>query len=125
MKKGKTGSMPNQSYRQLPLFKDDPAMQEPRARAGDPETSVEAAQSVRDRSILQEAILKILKRYGAKTDERIAQYLFDMGMATTPSGMRTRRRELVQMGMVQDTGKRRRTKAGRNSIVWGLARKEA
>lgn len=108
--------------KQLSLFPDDTTLNEPRARATDPETSQDAAASVVNRTMLQDAILQVLKVYGAKTDEKIASYLFDRGLATTPSGMRTRRRELVQMGMVEDTGKRRRTKAGRNSIVWGMVK---
>jgi hypothetical protein len=36
----------------------------------------------------------------------------------SPSGVRSRRAELVVLGFVEDTGTRRKLMSGRNAIVW-------
>jgi len=36
----------------------------------------------------------------------------------SPSGVRSRRAELVVLGLVEDTGLRRKLVSGRNAIVW-------
>ena len=37
------------------------------------------------------------------------------------SGLRTRRNELVRMGLLADTGQTRPIRSGRQAILWGLA----
>ena len=92
----------------------------PVARRGDPETSWEAADSVTPRTITatQTAILLLL-REGPMTDEDIAARVGKQ--FTSPSGLRTRRSELVSKGLVVDTGNRRKMESGRYSVVWALA----
>ncbi len=36
-----------------------------------------------------------------------------------PSSFRPRRGELVEAGMLEDTGRRRETQSGRQAVVWG------
>lgn len=96
------------------------------ARSTDPETSHAAASSVtRDtRSETQRALVRLLRRYGPMTDAEIAERYYiatKHAPACSPSGLRTRRSELVRDGHVVDTGKRRTLTSGRKAIVWGLA----
>lgn len=99
---------------------------EPLARTSDPETSHEAAESVRPfLTARREAVLLVLGGAGPMTDEELqAEYLFAAGMDIVPaqsaSGLRTRRSELVDAGMVVDTGERRRTASGRQAVVWAV-----
>ena len=90
-----------------------------RTRIGDPETSLEAAESVTAslrRS--QQAVLAFFRRSGPMDDERlVADYVGPPPQS--PSGLRTRRHELVDAGLLADTGRRVRTRAGRRAIVWG------
>lgn len=91
---------------------------EPRAvaRATDPDTSWSAAQSIRAERIRasQAAILAILRTHGPLTDEGIWPHVDGQSL----SGARTRRSELVAQGLVEDSGRRALTAAGRRSIVW-------
>lgn len=88
---------------------------EPRARQSDPETSHQAAKSVRNCVTIREAILTFLLQ-GPKTDCDLER---DMAwMAVSPSGLRTRRAELVKLGKVCDSGQRRVLLTGRKAIVW-------
>ena len=91
----------------------------PRARSTDPQTSADAARSVTSLRPKQYAVLKVLGLCGEMTDERlIACYeTFDLPKQS-PSGIRTRRHELVAMGLVRDTGERRKMSTGRMAIVW-------
>ncbi len=85
------------------------------ARATDPATSKAAAASVTRIRESQETILYLLKTCGPMSDESIYARV-SAGMS--PSGARTRRSELVTMGRVKDSGRREKTKAGRQTIVW-------
>lgn len=87
------------------------------ARAGDPVTSWEAARSLDEATLResQKVVLRMLQESGPMTDERLAYYL--MGVLS-PSGARTRRAELVDKGLVYDTGERDRLISGRRAIVW-------
>jgi hypothetical protein len=88
------------------------------ARPSDPETSHEAAKSLRQVKITEtrQRILNLLKASSeGLTDGEIASYL---GNVASLSGLRTRRAELVAGGYVVDSGARRQTPAGRRSIVW-------
>lgn len=96
----------------------------PVARATDPGTSWEAAKSVKNVTETHRKIIEIL-RHGAHTDADLyALYLRGRRMFEWPmvseSGLRTRRKELVDMGKVAPTGELRRVHTGRRARVWGL-----
>ncbi len=86
------------------------------ARSTDPDTSHEAARSVGKIRESQQAIFAFLREYGAHTDEEIWETFEHSGIS--PSGARTRRSELVTMGLVRDSGQRKRLQTGRRAIVW-------
>ena len=93
----------------------------PHARRTDPQTSAEAAGSVRNITKTQQAILSLL--INSSTDDELFVAYSKMVVAglapmASPSGVRSRRAELVMLGMVKDTGMKRKTVSGRNSIVW-------
>ncbi|SRR5260370_29556067 len=90
------------------------------ARHTDPETSHKAAQSVVNLGKTRDLILKILKEHGPSTDERIYDIYSTMSRVhwVSPSGMRTRRIELVRLGKVKEAGILLATKSNRLAIVW-------
>jgi hypothetical protein len=61
------------------------------------------------------ALIRSQKDYGA-TDEEIQTYL-DMN----PSTQRPRRVELVDAGLIRDSGTTRQTRSGRPAVVWVAA----
>lgn len=93
----------------------------PIARKTDPETSHAAAASLSAEGLskLQEEILRTL-RAAPMTDsdlcESIAARFQDCSWSE--SGIRTRRKELVALGKVRDSGKRGQLPSGRESIIW-------
>lgn len=89
----------------------------PVARATDPETSHQAARSVRNMQAAHEAILSLLKRNGRLTDEQIYEHECVRSLCS-PSGARTRRSELVSAGLVKDSGFCGKTVSGRKTIMW-------
>lgn len=81
------------------------------------ETSIDAARSIRsDTGRLRAMVLDYIRNastpYGA-TDEEIQRVL---GM--NPSTERPRRVELVNLGLVRDSGYKRKTSSGRLAVVW-------
>jgi hypothetical protein len=93
----------------------------PVARVTDPGTSWAAAGSVSETTITRtkKAILRALEQ-GPMTDEQIAAAV---GPAyTSPSGLRTRRKELVAGSLVRDSGRQTRLPSGRWAILWELDR---
>jgi hypothetical protein len=94
----------------------------PRARTTDPDTSHAAAASVTSLANTQRGIYMLLSLDGPATDEELLYRWHErMAAPMSPSGLRTRRSELVDMGYVRDTGDRRPLQSGRNAIVWGIA----
>lgn len=96
----------------------------PVARATDPGTSWAAAQSVRDVTAAQSRVLSLFGESDhGLTDEQLA-LIYESGVRMfdwppmSPSGLRTRRCELVTLGKVEDTGRRTTTRSGRSTIVW-------
>jgi hypothetical protein len=93
------------------------------ARRTDPQTSHDAAASVINIKPIQKIILQLL--HFPKTDEELVKAyseLVEKGAApwSSPSGLRTRRHELTDMGYVQDSDLRVKTYSGRSAIVWRL-----
>jgi predicted ArsR family transcriptional regulator len=86
------------------------------ARRTDPETSHAAAASLKAETLSAQRarVYDYLKQYGPMTDAMLVAGILKM----SPSGLRTRRSELVRMGLVEDTGRRERLRSGRKAIVW-------
>jgi hypothetical protein len=92
----------------------------PHARTTDPETSHQAAQSVTNITPLKQ---EILQRLMTPMTDQLLYELIDRtsDLVVTESGVRSRRSELVQAGLVKDTGAREKLKTGRNAIVWATS----
>ena len=99
------------------------------ARRSDPDTSHEAADSVTRDAIADThtRIMLLLYAKGPLTDEGIAHHW--AWTPVSPSGLRTRRKELVLRGSVSALGEHvagewsptyGRTKSGRRSMLWDL-----
>ena len=106
------------------------------ARTSDPSTSHAAAATLDQETLRasQEAVLSVFRTYeqyrelpyGMTGDEFAEIYPLARQRdpkaypEQSPSGLRTRRRELVDMGFLLDTGQRRLLESGRWAIVWGI-----
>lgn len=89
----------------------------PFARTTDPETSHEAAESVTNITPLKQEILQRLMT--PMTDADLIEAIrVSSRLIVTESGVRSRRAELVQAGLVKDTGARVKLATGRSAIVW-------
>lgn len=94
----------------------------PKARGSDPVTSFEAAESVDRVTETQEYVLKALRRPRVDVELVEAYNAFKRAPRASESGIRSRRAELVDRGLVVDTGRRVRLESGRFAIVWGRAK---
>ena len=97
----------------LPMFRAN-------ARTDDPETSHQAAASISPQKMREshEAVLALFHERGPMTDAALVE-CYD-GPRQSPSGLRTRRRELADVGLIVDTGERVKLESGRRAIVWGV-----
>ena len=88
------------------------------ARRSDPDTSHAAARSLSSDKLResQEAVLRHFVEHGPMTDVDLSNVY--KGPPQSPSGLRTRRRELVDRGLMDDTGIRKKLPTGRRGIVW-------
>lgn len=97
------------------------------ARNSDPETSHQAAASVRIANLgrTRDGIMDVLKVNGQQTDEQIWETYsrwHDLGRTvprSSPSGLRSRRSELVRMGFVEACGTGK-TASGRPCTIWKI-----
>lgn len=90
-----------------------------KARRTDPRTSHEAAASVGDLNLSQQMVYDTLREHGPMHDELISLTIRAVpGNYISLSGARTRRHELVELGLVEDSGTTVLTESGRNTIVW-------
>lgn len=89
------------------------------ARSGDPDTSWSAADSITADHIRasQAEVLNLFRQYGPMTDE-VARMRYHGQQSL--SGFRTRRAELVDKGLLVDTGGRELGSTGRQMIVWAV-----
>ena len=87
------------------------------ARRHDPSTSWAAAASLGPTTIRRSQLVvwRLLQDDGPMTDEQLVARLLGR---MSPSGARTRRAELVDLGLVRDTGQRVKLHSGRLAIVW-------
>ncbi|QFG10291.1 LamD-like [Mycobacterium phage DyoEdafos] len=96
------------------------------------DTSLAAWQSL-DKDYLRESQRAVLKALGrlrkGGTDTDIARVYnrskWGAVLPQSPSGLRTRRAELVKQGFVVDSGARKRLPSGRLSVVWTKAKSGA
>lgn len=92
-----------------------------RARGTDPVTSHLAAESVDSVTKTQEYVLRCLRVPRNDVEIVNAYRAYKTAPRASESGIRTRRSELVDRGLVIDTGRRVKLASGRYSIVWGRA----
>lgn len=92
-----------------------------KARSTDPVTSHLAAESVDNVTQTQAFILRCLKRPRNDVELVNAYRAYKTAPRASESGIRSRRAELVDRGLVIDTGRRVKLASGRYSIVWGLS----
>jgi len=94
------------------------------ARTTDPQTSHQAARTV-NVTRGQQIVLNEFLMYHHMTDEQLIEVL-KIRQGSCPdarlsdSGARSRRAELVAIGILKDTGHRTTTAAGRKTTIWGL-----
>lgn len=98
------------------------------ARCTDPDTSHAAAASLGDLRVSQSAVLDLFvdaAKAGIQslTDDQLVRWYERQGREPrqSPSGLRTRRRELTDAGFIEDTGDRTRLASGRQAVLWKLA----
>jgi len=99
---------------------DDP---QAHARRSDPETSREAAKSVLGIRDSQWLIWHTLLRTGPRPDHLLViaaelTHRETFGSRITPQSVRSRRAELVKLGLVEFTGKYSQTPNGGKTRVW-------
>jgi hypothetical protein len=103
--------------RQLSIF-DGPRQEKAHARRSDPHTSHEAARSLSANKLRdsQKAVLSHFRKFGPMTDTDLVNIY--VGSPQSRSGLRTRRSELANRGLIEDTGVRKKLPTGRRAIVW-------
>lgn len=92
-----------------------------KARWSDPWTSHEAGASLSEIKVRaqQRYILGLLREHGPMTDTRLLELVLADPLAPTraPSGVRTRRGELVTMGYVEDSGETEKLVSNRRGLA--------
>lgn len=97
-----------------------------RVRTTDPDTSAAAIADMTADTLNrnQEAVLEAIRRLGSRACDTELVYEYRENMhdlpAQSPSGIRTRRAELVAAGKLADIGLRVRTESDRQAIVWSV-----
>lgn len=98
---------------------------EAHARRSDPATSHHAAKRVNLGNLResQKEVLALLGRTGPVTDETLVEKAREEGVRQSPSGLRSRRAELVDKGLAEDSQERQETMFGNPATVWRLTKK--
>ena len=96
---------------------------EPRARAADPVTSHEAADSISGeaREASELFVLDAVKAYGPITDAGVFDLAQISGHKWSPSRLRTARAQLVSKGLVTELDHEGRSASGRRMTRWAVA----
>ncbi len=89
------------------------------ARRSDPTTSHDAARSV-DVKRGQALVLEMVRQYGPCTDDYLCTSASMQRLTISPSGVRTRRKELADKGLVVAVGTGK-TASGRAARIWAAA----
>ena len=105
---------------ELSLFDDNPIAH---ARRTDPPTSHAAAASLTDPRTTQRAVYDLMKWSGPISDDHLLDLYRTWSERgrfprQSPSGIRTRRSELVARGLVTDSGDAELLPSGRRAILW-------
>lgn len=87
----------------------------PRARRTDPETSVQAAESITP-GRMEERIVPVLEAHGPQTASEITDRIPGAYLPTVVSALS----RLNGSGTIEDTGRTRLSNRGRPSTVWSL-----
>ena len=88
----------------------------------DHDTSVEAAESVTPtRSQMKAVVYRLLQEKGPMTDQELLEGIHGLGIPAAYSSPGKRRGDLVDEGLVVDSGVRRPNSNGRQMIVWRVA----
>ncbi len=95
------------------------------ARREDPETSKAAARSLTPQALgkQQALVLGFFEEYGPMADTQLVSAVYRAGITASPSGLRSRRAELVAIGKLKDSGRRLLGPSGRLHTIWSLAEK--
>ena len=88
-------------------------------RWSDPATSYEAAASV-DLTKGQKIVMLAFRSKRSMTDDELIAQVARLGLKLSPSGCRSRRKELVEMGLIRDSGVKEQTASHRSTIVWEI-----
>lgn len=86
-------------------------------RWSDPVTSLTAAASV-DLTKGQKIVMSAFRTRRSMTDDELIAQVAKLGLKLSPSGCRSRRKELVEKGFLRDSGVKEQTAAHRGTIVW-------
>ena len=92
----------------------------PFTRRTDPETSFEAAASIHSLTRKQEAVFEVFRCYKRMHDAELLIRYPPEFPKQSPSGLRTRRSELVRAGRLEHTGDYAENAQGRRCRIWGL-----
>lgn len=93
----------------------------PNTRTTDPSTSHAAEKSVSKLAESYRIILDLFEKHGPMNDEQLLdRWKYEAPKPGSPSGIRSRRSELVAAERLRDSGERIKMTSGRMSIVWEL-----
>ena len=90
----------------------------PKARTSNPETSHQAAASVKNLNKTKLFVLKALSRPRHDNAMVIVYRSYKTSPMASDQGIKSCRAELVREGFIEDCGKRVILSSGSNSIVW-------
>lgn len=88
-------------------------------RRYDPITSYQAAATV-DLTKGQKIVMSAFRVSNNMTDDELIAQVERLKLKLSPSGCRSRRKELVELGLLRDSGVKAKTASGRQTIVWEL-----